>query len=121
MTISLLLSTLLSLPEATGVTHWLLGGLHLSSSAGTEWVTQQNMKIALQIITILLELPESIKQSIKQSMGMQALQYTWWWEKSGKAQWAKLKPQIQGLMTWGQGFVLKNVVYSTSQGCYNTN
>jgi hypothetical protein len=100
--IILLLTALFSLPESTGISQWLLGGLQLSS-AGTEMITQQNIKLALQLLGILAGLPEGIKQSITQSMGIQALQYSWWWNKSGKAQWAKLKPKLDRFNAWRKG------------------
>jgi hypothetical protein len=100
--ILLLLTALLSLPESTGIPALLLSGLHLPS-AGTEVINQQNIKIALQVLGILMGLPESIKQSITQSMGIQALQYSWWWNKSGKAQWVKLKPKLDRFNAWRKG------------------
>ena len=100
--IILLLTALLSLPEGTGISQWLLGGLQLPS-AGTEMLNQQNIKLALQVLGILAGLPEGIKQSMTQSMGIQALQYSWWWNKSGKAHWVKLKQRLERFNVWRKG------------------
>ena len=101
----LLFTPLLSLPETTGIACWfvnsLCSALHLPS-VDTEWLNQKNLKLALQVLGIVVGLPDGIKQSVTQSMGIQALQYSWWWRKSGKAQWIKLKQGIEHLKRLGQ-------------------
>jgi hypothetical protein len=34
---------------------------------------------------------------------MQALQYSWWWNKTGKATWQKSKAQWQRFNAWRKG------------------
>lgn len=98
----LVVTALLSLPESTGVSQWLFSALQLPS-AGTEMINQQNIKLALQVLGLLAGLPEGIKQSVTQSMGMQALQYSWWWNKTGKAHWEALRPKLIRVKAWLQG------------------
>jgi hypothetical protein len=80
-----------------GVTHGVLFALPAST---TEQLTPQNIKIALECLGLLASLPESLKQSMQQSLGLQALQYSFWWHRQGKVQWAVWQPRCIRLLQW---------------------
>jgi hypothetical protein len=96
------MTALLSLPESTGIPHLLLGSFQLPAGE-TELLTQQNLKTALQLLGVVGSLPDSLKQSVTQSMGMQALQYSWWWNKTGKTHWGKLQVNWLRFNAWRKG------------------
>lgn len=111
---SVLAVVLLFIPTellANTVYHYGLNhGALLLPASTTEQLTPQNIKIAIECLGLLASLPDSLKQSVQQSLGLQALQYSFWWNRHGKAQWGIWQPRFVRLIHWVQQVQQQGIV-----------